>query len=1182
MATEWKKTPDDKIRDKFDDKIKKIDSNKDQAYTDEEIQDFLENDKNSKKVCQLWELMNEHFETQTEALEQFKEIIWRICERILASVEQGKSIDLNRWRILYFYLKHFHRENTWVWRDIIKSVVDWSKWNRYESVARDLQNNNEEWFNNLPWVTEIRADLKREQDSKKCNEILESQNRLSSEDIQWLNEYKNNWNLDEELINKITDRLDLERCYQLLELTDLSSEDIEWLEIQKNNWKFNSELCNKITQKLNLEKEKKCNKILESGDTLSQEDVQWLKKYRDNTENLSQTIIDKIDERLRLEEVNENITRSVDADMTRDPLSNLEIISPWFWKVKPNWKLIVQKITPDDTKKIETESDVNKLAEKIKATITVENISQFITIPKWVSEEDLGYITCNFQNILIKHLCLHPGYKIFRWKDPNAYATGMNLENLTIENKLLESAFKKLEEWKNGNGRTKFDQLKPKQKEEQLRKIFGENNHILFDLRLKNVLNSCDNKKIWEIISYIINYSNQKYPGKLNDFAKNNTFISSVVQEYNAAKQKAEEEKKRVEEENRIIAEVNSYINQAKTVNVPAGIRNQFRGESSFKVLSRKQIESFKPYYDKIKWQRWNYKAYEWFCKLYEYSTNFYNFDWFWKLWLPNCLEAQDYLNYLWTFNNLQQNIDKINREYQEAIRKPVAELGDLWDTGIWGQLQRQSASNKVAAAVGKQAKKTNNELIVCAREFVKLRKKSGWSYRPDNFMWIKLDRNNSNKNPNNNSDVDDIIRDSLREGVVDKVKSFWRNATWWCYQQAFWDLVWLWTWLVLSGLTMTFTGSPALAGASFYLGSKLGNWVAQAGWDLVVDWLWWKVLWLWGESWNNKYDGNRGRDSFRVWIGQGTRDENGNIIDAKSWWEWAIDTTFGTVATAATFQIASSFWITVTENPFKYASIDEFINKPLSNIWAAAVKASIWTPSYEWVSVGDAILSQAEEEYWVQWMTKKCINVFLVTAMVKWYRATYNRSKNHSDIIWRIDQKLDKISSFLKSKWTSIEKLSDIPESGMKKLLKEGLSELVDDLAVESKKWWNSIIVPMVPLAISWLISPMLSPTGILSRRRDRVKEKIKTAKTQDEKDRYEKLLTRYDNIEKYINEKILAPSRDMTNNNQSESDWIWEELQQAQTQVDQQIENDFMIWDIESWNSWDPSTDGPKTYSG
>ncbi|MBR4633739.1 hypothetical protein IKO50_01950 [bacterium] len=72
----------------------------------------------------------------------------------------------------------------------------------------------------------------------------------------------------------------------------------------------------------------------------------------------------------------------------------------------------------------------------------------------------------------------------------------MSLDNIVTENKLLESAFKKLEERKNGNGKTKFDQLKPKQKEEQLKRVFGENNHILFDLRLKNVLNSCDNKKI--------------------------------------------------------------------------------------------------------------------------------------------------------------------------------------------------------------------------------------------------------------------------------------------------------------------------------------------------------------------------------------------------------------------------------------------------------------------------------------------------------------------------------------------------------------------------------------------------------------------------------------------------------------------------------------------------------------
>ncbi|MBR4633736.1 hypothetical protein IKO50_01935 [bacterium] len=65
-----------------------------------------------------------------------------------------------------------------------------------------------------------------------------------------------------------------------------------------------------------------------------------------------------------------------------------------------------------------------------------------------------------------------------------------------------------------------------------------------------------------------------------------------------------------------------------------------------------------------------------------------------------------------------------------------------------------------------------------------------------------------------------------------------------------------------------------------------------------------------------------------------------------------------------------------------------------------------------------------------------------------------------------------------------------------------------------------------------------MLSPTGILSRRRDRVKEKIKTAKTQEEKARYEKLLTRYDKLENYIYTNILGSTGDMTNNNPIESD--------------------------------------------
>ena len=52
-GTDGRKTPEEKIKEKFNDKIKKIDANKDQIFAEEEIKDFLENDKNSKKVSQL-------------------------------------------------------------------------------------------------------------------------------------------------------------------------------------------------------------------------------------------------------------------------------------------------------------------------------------------------------------------------------------------------------------------------------------------------------------------------------------------------------------------------------------------------------------------------------------------------------------------------------------------------------------------------------------------------------------------------------------------------------------------------------------------------------------------------------------------------------------------------------------------------------------------------------------------------------------------------------------------------------------------------------------------------------------------------------------------------------------------------------------------------------------------------
>ena len=1084
------------IEKDFSKKINKIDLDKNQAIDETEIKEFLWN---KKKVEELWAVMKNHFESQSEVLQQFKNPIGQICERII----ENENINSDQGKILFFYLKHFHNENDSTWRNIIKTIIEWNKWNRYENIMKEFsaKNNendeeenqgNSERFNNLPWVQEIKQQYKDSQNLKRCNEILESNERLDPQkDILWLHEYKNSWKITPELISKINERLDLEMGYQLLEEDILSREEVEWLK-------------------------------------------EFIAKAKDH---IPTEMAKKLAEKIELEETKIEINEKVDEEIERNPLQNLETISPWIGKIIPNREFILKNMPQEKFDQVSNIKEVENLVEK---EIKEDNIWQYLSLKEWISAESKYYIANNLKKILIRHIFLHQWYRKIWWSNPNNYGVNINLESLVIENDLLESAFVKLSKQTEDRW-TSFNKLKSDEKNQIIKSIFDENNYILFDIRLKKTLQSNNKKKLGENIAYIINYGNKYYKQELKAFAKSDDFINNIVNDYHRAKQEAEDEKKRVEEKNRIIAEVNNYIKQAKTVNVPAGIRNQFRGESSFKVLSRKQIESFKPYYDKIKWQRWNYKAYEWFCKLYEYSTNFYNFDWFWKLWLPNCLEAQDYLNYLWTFNNLQQNIVRINDEYQQTVRKAMREYDVLdCNLGIQSQSTRNRVPNQIASACGKQAKETNNELIVCAREFVKLRKKSGWSYRPDNFMWIKLDRNNSNKNPNNNSDVDDIIRDSLREGVVDKVKSFWRNATWWCYQQAFWDLIWLWTWLVFSGAVMTFTGNPALAGASYYLGSKVWNWVAQVVYDAAIDWLLWKGLGLWWESWANRYDGLEASAGLWIWICK--RDENGNVIQAKSQKEWIVDTAFWTIASSATFGFWAKLGISINNTPFKFASIDEFISKPISNISAATMKASLWTQNYKSTSIDGALMGQIKEEYWVEWMSKKIINVFLVTAIVKWYKNTYGWIKGNSKVIWEMNARLNKVQRFLsKEGIEEIGALQKVPEKKMKELLQKGFWSMVDELAVEARKWWRAIIAPAIPLAVNGLLSRYASPTDILKTREAEIKERLQLSKSQEEIDKNSKLLEIINKQINYVsqlssvvemdNDEALALSEEMWN---------------------------------------------------
>ncbi|MBO7504640.1 hypothetical protein J6T66_00215 [bacterium] len=71
--------------------------------------------------------------------------------------------------------------------------------------------------------------------------------------------------------------------------------------------------------------------------------------------------------------------------------------------------------------------------------------------------------------------------------------------------------------------------------------------------------------------------------------------------EYRKAKKNAEKDEREKKEKDRIKDEVEGYIKDTKLIKIPNNIIDIFNGESSFRMLSRIQIDQFKDYYDSIK-----------------------------------------------------------------------------------------------------------------------------------------------------------------------------------------------------------------------------------------------------------------------------------------------------------------------------------------------------------------------------------------------------------------------------------------------------------------------------------------------------------------------------------------------------------------------------------------------------
>lgn len=988
--------------------LKEADTDRVNWLEKNEIEDFLSI---PEKVQALWDIMWDDFESNNETLQEFKEDIWNICERIL---ENGTITD-NQWKILLFYLKHFHNKDDTTGMKIIRTIVYWEQWslNKYFTLNENTLNNPQinERFNSLPWVQKI-------QEEKKCKDLLES-SILSPEDIKWLNNYKLN-----------------------------------------NKW-----------NPINYE----------------------------------------IEEKIKLEEADMDISQSILSDILNNPLANLDTICPWLTEKKPNRQLIRQNIKTEDTQNIKTESDIDNFIKKVSEVITTKNIWQYLEIPEWTSELDKIYITYNFQNILIRHLLLHPGYKIRYWNEPEKWlATGITIKDMFYDNKFLISAEKKLEEL-NNKRKGSFDKLRREDREKEIKIILDENNHILFDIRLKSILSSCDKDNIWEIIEEIINYANDKYNSTLNSFSKYNKYIKNIVDTYNTEKGR--------------ITEVKNYYDKRISLNIPEDIKFLFKNENGeeltiLEIMSKEDFQNSEKFYNEIKWERQNNKVYDAFCNLYESSKTFYESEseTIKEYGLPNSINVQDYIDFLKDLNTMNswiKFVEKLKMNTSPVKYYTKSELKTQLEESKINPEIKEAIISRIGSHLNPQYTKwwfllcntfEKGYTIFLVRKFVELWKKSPGK-KPDNFLWIKLNWQYCNGNPQDKSDIEKIIRDKSREDASDKVKDLRKNRKSLCLQQVVWDIYWIVGWISATIVASAYTNNSYAAGASYYLWSKYVNWISQAGRDLFVDWLLCKKLWLWEESWNNKYDW--ARDSFRTWIWQWKRDENWQIINKKSRWERTIDTALGTLTSSLTYWYANKFNISLTTHPLEYGTLDQFIMQPFSNIAAAGLKSSFQTTNYEWINLTEAIYNQYYEEYWPEWQTKKFMNVIATALLVKEFNKYMPSGNNHENIS-KIDDKLAKINETFKK--NGVSDFKKLPLSTLKKFMTKWLDKQTDELFAETQKLWKNTVLPQTiwwwPLSLAFTYLPS---NIVLGKKLNMIEEKIGTAKDEKEKNKYLELRNRY-----------------------------------------------------------------------
>ena len=822
--------------------------------------------------------------------------------------------------------------------------------------------------------------------------------------------------------------------------------------------------------------------LLDSTDKLSPKDINRLNEAKNDPKFLiTPADRQRLEERLQLESLDDTIIEESESLLMDNILANLDNIDPKIKDLKPNWQKLVKDITSYE--------EVWK--------ITKENISEYLPIQAdKYSEDEIFYITNNFQKLFGRHLCLHPHYWIWWWSNPKDFVTWMSIKNVVIENDMVETASSKLEELK----WFKWDKVK---------EILKTNNHILFDLYLKEEIREAkDDKGRWKKVFDIIWRAEKTNKNKLNSFVHENTFVKDLYNQYKEAVKKQEEAK-----------EIWDLVSQVKEVTIHKSLwvkDAEGHPVEKLKMLSRDQLRMWAPKYQRIKQNRENSEYAEYFCKLYEGSDNFYKWDAIKQLWIPNAMPPQEYFDYMYDLQEMKKDVDKINKEYQEEVARASQNSTYATPNGWWAALLWS-----VIYSSAKKSSRTTERMVRTAKKFVKLWQTYGCVYQPKSFYWIPLRWDKWN-------DVDDIIRESFWEKLEDKRDSFCKNVAWADIQQAFWDLWWLIGWVGLGALVTSFSWwNAVLSWIAFEVWTKLGNWVVQWLYDVIVD-LWVKRwLWLGKEGWNNRYDGFR--ESFKLWIGKSKRDENWNPIDAVSWWEWSIDFTVDVAAWATTW------WINwnILASPFKFAFIKDFVTKPMLNTIKEWSKAWANVGKYEntWISWWEAIWTTLEDEYTWWNLARKAADVIVVWGMLSQVKRIFEWP------CWKyIERAKLKFNDNLEKEWSNVWKI--LKKFGVKWIKTDDLESLyrwisqgggglaqsafpsaVQNYAAAATDTWATLTKVMaLPVFAYWLVSDLWSPRDVLAQRIAYVQERLSKAKTWTEHDRYSELLSRYKELDRQL----------------------------------------------------------------